>query len=79
MGANYAPLVVDLLFCYESKFMKNLSKSNDINLIEKFSTYFRYLDGLCSLDNIFILTINIFTLQNLFLLSQIIVMIKLHF
>jgi len=36
MGANYAPLVDDLfLFCYESEFMKQLSKSNDLNLIEK--------------------------------------------
>jgi len=36
MGANYAPLVADLfLFCYKSEFMKNLSKSNDLNLIEK--------------------------------------------
>ena len=52
MGANYAPLVADLfLFCYESEFMKNLSKSNDLNLIEKFNTSFRYLDDLCSLDN----------------------------
>jgi len=52
MGANYAPLVADLfLFCYESEFMKSLSKSNDLNLIEKFNTSFRYLDDLCSLDN----------------------------
>jgi len=52
MGANYAPLVADFfLFCYESEIMKNLSKSNDLNLIEKFNTSFRYLDGLCSLDN----------------------------
>jgi len=33
--------------------MKNLSKSNDLNLIEKFNTSFRYLDDLCSLDNSF--------------------------
>jgi len=31
--------------------MKNLSKSNELNLIEKFNTSFRYLDDLCSLDN----------------------------
>jgi len=43
MGANYAPLVADLfLFCYESEIMKNLSKSNDLNLIKKFNTSFRY-------------------------------------
>jgi len=54
MGANYAPLVADLfLFCYESEFMKNLSKSKDLNLIEIFNTSFRYLDDLCSLDNSF--------------------------
>ena len=52
MGVNYAPLVADLfLFCYESEFMKNLSRSNDLNLIEKFNNTYRYLDDLCSLDN----------------------------
>ena len=45
MGANYAPLVADLvLFCFESEFMKNLSKSNDLNVIEKFNNRYRYLD-----------------------------------
>jgi len=35
MGANYAPLVADLyLVCYESEFMKNLSKSNAFNLFK---------------------------------------------
>jgi len=69
--------VADLfLFCYESEFMKNLSKSNDLNLIEKFNTSFRYLDDLCSLDNslfhtcTFVLTLKIFTLKNLFSFSQ---------
>jgi len=52
MGANYAPFVADLfLVCYESEFMKNLSKSNDLNLIEKFKNTYRYLDDLCLLDN----------------------------
>jgi len=51
-AANYAPWVADLfLFCYEIELKKNLSKSNDLNLIEKFNTSFRYLDDLCSLDN----------------------------
>jgi len=55
MGAYYAPLVADLfLFYYESEFMKNLYKSNDLNLIEKFNTSFRYLDDLCLLDNSFL-------------------------
>ena len=55
MGANYAILVADLfLFCYESEFIKNLSKSNEINLIETFNTSFRYLDDLCLLDNSFL-------------------------
>ena len=31
--------------------MKNLSKSNDLNLIEKFNNTYRYLDDLWSLDN----------------------------
>ena len=35
----------------ESEFMKNLSKSNDLNLIEKFNNTYMYLDDLCSLDN----------------------------
>jgi len=52
MGANYAALVADLfLFCYKSEFMKNFSKSNDLNLIKKFNNTYRYLDDLCSLDN----------------------------
>jgi len=43
-----APLVADLfIFCYESEFMKNLSKSNDLNLIKKFNNTYRYLDDLC--------------------------------
>ena len=32
---------------------KNLSKSNDLNLTEKFNTSFRYPNDLCSLDNSF--------------------------
>ena len=36
MGVNYAPLTADLVFCYESEFMKNQSKSND--LVEAFNT-----------------------------------------
>jgi len=52
MGSSYAPLVADLfLFGYESEFIKNLSKSNDLDLIEKFNNTYRYLDDLCSLDN----------------------------
>jgi len=52
MAANYAPLVADLfLFCYESEFMKNLSKSNYLNLIVKFNNTYRYPDDLYSLDN----------------------------
>jgi len=31
--------------------MKNLSRSNDLNLIEKFNNTYRYLDDLCSPDN----------------------------
>jgi len=52
MGANYALLVAELfLFCYESEFMKKLSRSNDLNIIERFNNTYRYLDDLCSLDN----------------------------
>ena len=47
MGANYAPLVVDLfLFCYERDLMLSLSD-------EAFNSTSRYLDDLLNIDNNF--------------------------
>ena len=52
MGANYAPLLADLfLYCYESEYMLNLSKSGNIPLAEKFNNTFRYIDDILSMDN----------------------------
>jgi len=42
---------VTSFFCYDSAFIKILSKSNDLNSIETFNNTYRYLDDLCSLDN----------------------------
>ena len=52
MGTNCAPLIADLfLFCYERDFMLNLSKSNQIDLIQKFNRTSRYIDDILNLDN----------------------------
>ena len=53
MGTNCAPLVSDLfLFCYERDFMKSLSRENQADIIEAFSSNSRYLDDLLNIDNI---------------------------
>ena len=37
MGTNYVPLVADLfLFCYESDFMKSLSRENQADIVKAF-------------------------------------------
>ena len=52
MGTNCAPLVADLfLFCYERDFMLSLSDNNQADIIEAFSSTFRYLDDLLNIDN----------------------------
>ena len=52
MGANCAPLVVDLfLFCYERDFMLSLSNNNQTDIIEAFNSTSRYLDDLLNIDN----------------------------
>ena len=52
MGTNCAPLIADLfLFCYERDFMLNLSKSNQIDLIQKVNRTSRYIDDILNLDN----------------------------
>ena len=54
MGTNYAPLVMDLfLFCYERDFMKSLSRVNQADIVEAFSSTSRYLDDLLNIDNIY--------------------------
>ena len=54
MGTNCAPLVTDLfLFCYESDFMKSLSRENQADIIEAFNSTLRYLDDLLNIDNIY--------------------------
>ena len=54
MGTNCAPLVADLsLFCYERDFMLSLSKDNQSDVIEAFSSTSRYLDDLLNIDNNF--------------------------
>ena len=48
MGTNCAPLVADLfLFCYE----RDLSDDNQADIIEAFSSTFRYLDDLLNIDH----------------------------
>ena len=45
MGTNCAPLVADLfLFCYERDYMKSLSRENQADIIEAFTSTSRYLD-----------------------------------
>ena len=52
MGTNCAPLVADLfLFCYERDFMMSLSEEKQSEVIEVFSSTFRYLDDLLNIDN----------------------------
>ena len=53
MGTNCAPLIADLfLYCYESEFMKNLSKDpTKQHLIQTFNNTFRYLDDILAINN----------------------------
>ena len=54
MGTNCAPLVADLfLFCYERDFMLYLSKDNQSDVIDAFSSTSRYLDDLLNIYNNF--------------------------
>ena len=49
---NCALLVADLfLFCYECDFMVSLSKKEQSEVIEIFSSTSRYLDDLLNIDN----------------------------
>ena len=52
VGANFAPLVVDLfLFCYERDFMLSLQGNNQTDIIEAFNSTSRYLDDLLYINN----------------------------
>ena len=54
MGTNCAPLVADLfLVCYERDFIVSLSKGNQSDVIEAFSSTPRYQDDLLNIDNNF--------------------------
>ena len=45
MGTNCVPLVADLfLFCYETDFIKSLSRENQDGIIEAFSATSRVTD-----------------------------------
>ena len=47
------PLVADLfLFCYETDFMKSLTKEKRYDMIDAFNSTSRYLDDLLNIDNI---------------------------
>ena len=55
MGTNCAPLAADLfLFCYDTDFMKSLSRENQADIIEAFNCSSRYLDDLINIDNIWL-------------------------
>jgi len=52
MGTNCAPLTADLfLYCYESEFMLELSKTKQVDLIHCFNLISRYIDDILNLDN----------------------------
>jgi hypothetical protein len=54
MGTNCAPLIADLfLYCYESEFMLELSKTKQVDLIQCFNLTSRYIDDILNLDNPF--------------------------
>ena len=51
MGTNWATLGADLfLFCYERDFMKSLSRENQADIIEAFSSTSRYLYDILNID-----------------------------
>ena len=54
MGTNCAPLVADLfLFCYERDFMMSLSDDKQADVIDAFSTTYRYLDDILIINNVY--------------------------
>ena len=54
MGTNCAPLIADLfLYCYEKDFMLHLAKTNQFHIVSAFNDTSRYLDDICTIDNIY--------------------------
>ena len=55
MGTDCAPRVADLfLICYKRDFMLSLSEDYQPDIIEAFTSTFRYLDDLLNIDyNVF--------------------------
>jgi hypothetical protein len=52
MGTNCALLIADLfLYCYERDFMLELSKTKQLDLIQRFNLTSRYIDDILNLDN----------------------------
>ena len=54
LGTNCAPLIADrFLYCYESVFMLELSKTKQLDLIQRFNLTSRYIHDILNLDNPF--------------------------
>ena len=52
MGTNCAVLIADLfLHAYGADFLQRLFKNKDIKLVQTFSSSFRYIDDILSLNN----------------------------
>ena len=51
MGTNCAPLVGNLLFCYERDLMTSVSDVKQAKIIEAFKSTSRYQDDLLNIDN----------------------------
>ena len=52
MGTNCAPLLADLfLYSYEAEFIQTLIRSGQKNLAKSFSSTYRYIDDVLSLNN----------------------------
>ena len=57
MGNNSVPMITDsLLFCYEKDFMMSLSDDKQANVIDAFSTTFRYLECILNINNVYFST-----------------------
>ena len=53
MGTYCAPLVADLLFCYERDFMMSLSDDKQADVIDAYNTTSRYLDDILNINNVY--------------------------
>ena len=67
MDTNCAPLIADLfLYYYERDFMSNLQKSERFDLIDKFNDTSRYIDNIFTIDNLNLLSIFLIYIQENF-------------